>query len=130
MKFIRYETEQQPVVETGDRLRVVVADNGLGEDMVIEADTIVLSAGIAPADHGPLSRLFKLPLTADGFFSEAHTKLRPNEFAVEGVFLCGLAHGPRFGSEAMVQGQAAGHKAAIMLSSSLNAAIILNSICE
>lgn len=71
--------------------------------------------GIVPEGTDELSKMLKLPVTANGFFLEAHVKLRPVELAVEGVYVCGLAHGPKPVDETIVQAQAAAAKAAIPL---------------
>ena len=67
-------------------------------------------------DNDRVAKLFKVPLNDDGFFLEAHAKLRPVEFATEGVFLCGLAHSPRFMDETIAQARAAAARAATILS--------------
>jgi len=59
--------------------------------------------------------MFKVPLNEDGFFLEAHMKLRPVDFATDGVFLAGLAHSPKFIDESIVQAKAAAARAAIIL---------------
>ena len=77
----------------------------------------MLSTGIAPApDNRALSSMLRTSLTADGFFLEAHPKLRPVDLASEGVFVCGLAHSPRFMDETIAQAQAAAARAATVLS--------------
>jgi len=75
----------------------------------------VLSVGIAPGDNDALARVLKTPLTPEGFFLEAHVKLRPVELASEGIYLCGLAHGPKPLDESIAQAKAAAAKAAIPL---------------
>ncbi len=76
-----------------------------------------LSTGIAPAADNPvLSGLLRTALTADGFFLEAHPKLRPVDLANEGEFICGLAHSPRFIDETIAQARAAAGRAATILS--------------
>jgi len=81
------------------------------------ASRVVLSTGIAPNPDNPrLSQMLKVPLTRDGFFLEAHAKLRPVDFAAEGVFVCGLAHSPRSMEESMEQGRAAAVRAVGLLS--------------
>lgn len=115
--FIRYERDDPPEVSVGSsQLEIRVTDHRLGERVILQTDALVLAAGISPGDNAGISQLFKVPLTGDGFFAEAHAKLRPNEFAADGVYVCGLAHAPKFGREAMAQGQAAGNKAASLLS--------------
>jgi len=87
------------------------------ERLVIDADLLVLSVGVIPSSgREELSKMLKVPLNEDGFFLEAHVKLRPVEFATDGIFLCGLAHSPKPISENISQAQAAAAKAAIVLS--------------
>ena len=76
----------------------------------------MLSAGIAPGEsNNEISSAFKLPLSVEGFFLEAHVKLRPVDFPSEGIFLCGLAHYPKFLEESMAQAYAAAARAATVL---------------
>jgi heterodisulfide reductase subunit A-like polyferredoxin len=116
--FIRYAEERDPVVtEEGGRLKVTVHDIASNRDLVLRPDLVALSTGIAPAADNPaLSMLLRSALTADGFFLEAHPKLRPVDLANEGEFLCGLAHSPRFIDETIAQAQAAAGRAATILS--------------
>ena len=87
-----------------------------GRPIELQADLVVLSAGIeAEPGNEMLSRLLKLPLTAEGFFLEAHVKLRPVDFAADGVYLCGLAHSPRNMDETIAQAQAAAVRAVALL---------------
>jgi heterodisulfide reductase subunit A-like polyferredoxin len=116
--FIRYPEKSDPVVsEEGGRLKVTVRDSSIGREVVLRPDLLALSTGIAPAADNPaLSGLLRSALTADGFFLEAHPKLRPVDLANEGEFLCGLAHSPRFIDETISQAQAAAGRAATILS--------------
>ncbi|MDI7261006.1 MAG: CoB--CoM heterodisulfide reductase iron-sulfur subunit A family protein [Thermodesulfobacteriota bacterium] len=120
--FIRYDIDDKPLVEAvkeddKDVLRVSLKDPILGEPVFIDADIIGLATAIVPAPgREELAQLFKVPLNEDGFFLEAHIKLRPVEFPVEGVFVCGLAHYPKTIEESIVQAQAASAKAATILS--------------
>jgi len=120
--FIRYEPESGPRVhpekEGGQEvLRVTVEDPILKETLVIDADLLALAlATVPPSTNKDLSRLFKVPLDQDGFFLEAHMKLRPVEFATDGIFMCGLAHGPKFIEESIAQARAAASRAASVLS--------------
>ncbi|MEW6033683.1 MAG: CoB--CoM heterodisulfide reductase iron-sulfur subunit A family protein [Chloroflexota bacterium] len=116
--FIRFDLEDKPVVEvSGGALRVMVTDRVLGKRLEIPADVVGLATGVAPAPDGErLSKLFKVPLSEDGFFLEAHLKLRPVEFAAEGIFLCGVAHSPKFIGECISQAQAAAARAGTILS--------------
>jgi heterodisulfide reductase subunit A-like polyferredoxin len=115
--FIRYEPEAPPVVADDGRLSVTVNSPDFPEAIEIEADSVVLSTGIEAAeDNRKLADMLKVPLNADGFFNEAHLKLRPVEFATEGIFLCGLAHSPKFLDENISQARAAAARAATVLS--------------
>jgi len=67
---------------------------------------VVLSAGIEPHSNDKVAQLFKVPLNQDGFFLEAHVKLRPVDFATDGVYVCGLAHSPKPARESILQAKA------------------------
>ncbi|HET6421137.1 MAG TPA: FAD-dependent oxidoreductase, partial [Geobacteraceae bacterium] len=117
--FMRYELENPPEVSGGDRLRIRFTDPSLAMAMNLELDYLVLSTGTSPAlDNEKLSELAKIPLNSDGFFLEAHVKLRPVDFASEGIFLCGSAHSPKSTAENMQQARAAAGRAATVLSRS------------
>lgn len=114
--FIPYTMEQKPeVYEKGRRLHVKFFDALLQEEMDMTPDLVALSVGIVPDGTEELSKLLKAPLTDDKFFLEAHVKLRPVELPVDGVYVCGLAHGPKPLDETVAQAQAAAAKAAIPL---------------
>ena len=95
VRFIRFTPEDAPrveAVEEGGRsiLRVTVNDPILATDLVIDADTLALSAAVIPPEgNRELAQLFQVALSPDDFFKEAHVKLRPVEFATDGVYLCG-----------------------------------------
>ncbi len=114
--FIRYTPDKKPeVIKQSRGIKVKTFDPILGEDLDISASLVVLSTGIAPGENEELSKIIKAPLTSDGFFLEAHAKLRPVEVAVDGVYLCGLAHGPKSLDESIAQAKAAAAKATIPL---------------
>ena len=115
--FCRYDKDDKPTVRTdGDRLLVDVTDRVLGRSVTFEPDLVVLSSGVeAHAENKALSQMLKVPLGPDGFFLEAHVKLRPVDFATDGVFVCGLAHYPKDVSEAIAQAKAAAGRAATVL---------------
>ncbi|HHW43317.1 MAG TPA: CoB--CoM heterodisulfide reductase iron-sulfur subunit A family protein [Desulfotomaculum sp.] len=115
--FIRYNVENKPLVEKeGDALKVTVTDHVLGVPVIIDADLIGLAAAIvAPESNRQLSQFFKVPLNEDGFFLEAHMKLRPVDFASEGIFLAGVAHGPKNLEENIAQARAAAGRAGTIL---------------
>ncbi len=115
--FFRYEPERPPGVVAGQELVVELDDPVTGKRMPLRADLLVLSTAIVPADDNQeISDLAKLPLNEDGFFLEAHVKLRPVDFATEGIFLCGLAHSPKLLKENVFQAGAVAGRAATILS--------------
>jgi heterodisulfide reductase subunit A-like polyferredoxin len=106
VRFIRYDDDALPRVEMGDgdKLHLFVYDNVTGEELELTPELCVLSAGIHPnSGNVELSEMLKVPISRDGFFLEAHMKLRPVDFYTEGVFLCGLAHSPKSLSETLGQ---------------------------
>ena len=85
-------------------------------DLVIDSDLLVLSVGIRPHPEArELAKKLKLPLMSEGFFMEAHPKLSPLDFSSNGLYLCGLAHSPRFVEESLAQAQGAACRAAGLL---------------
>jgi heterodisulfide reductase subunit A len=117
--FIRYDENNLPVVsDVNGVLSSVKFDSpDFQESIVIEADKLILSTGIdANEDNKVISNMLKVPLNANGFYVEAHMKLRPVDFATEGLFLCGLAHSPKMIDENISQAKAAAARAATILS--------------
>jgi heterodisulfide reductase subunit A-like polyferredoxin len=115
--FIRFDQENPPTVEKNGVLSVTVKEPALGREVVMNPDLIVLAAPIvSQTDRQDISELLKVPLNADGFFLEAHMKLRPVDFASEGLFLCGTAHAPKLIGETISQAYAAAGRAACVLS--------------
>ena len=114
VRFLRYEPPAKPVVEAdGGRLRVTVHDALYDETVALEVDLLALSTGIVARDNRRLSEMLGVPLDGDGFFAEAHPKLRPTDLLRPGLFVCGLAYGPRFIAEAIAQARAAALRAAL-----------------
>lgn len=114
--FVRYEPEQPPQVTANGKLELRVREPALGRDLQIQPDLLVLAAPMVPrADREEISELLRVPLNADGFFVEAHMKLRPVDFASEGLFLCGTAHAPKFIGESIAQANAVAGRAASIL---------------
>ena len=116
--FIRYEEEEKPVVEENENgLEIKVKDPILGSQLIINPDLIVLAPAIIPRDDAvDISQMLKVPLNKDNFFLEAHVKLRPVDFATEGVFLAGLAHSPKTIDESISQAKAAAGRACTIIS--------------
>ena len=119
--FIRYKLKNKPLVtplelDGKNIIQVSVMDRVLNEQIKINADMLVLATAVLPAETNPkLSQIFKVPMDPDGFFLEAHMKLRPVDFASEGVFLAGLAHSPKSIEGSIAQGKAAAGRASIIL---------------
>ncbi|UCH32875.1 MAG: CoB--CoM heterodisulfide reductase iron-sulfur subunit A family protein [Candidatus Bathyarchaeota archaeon] len=119
--FIRYNENKKPEVikksENGrESLSVSVYEPIIGEQISIDADLVVLSAAIVPPDGNKiLAKMLKVPLNEDGFFLEAHAKLRPVDFTTEGIFVCGMAHAPKSIEESISQAYAAASRAATIL---------------
>jgi heterodisulfide reductase subunit A len=132
--FIRWEPEDPPKVEAaGDdsaaMLTVTVPDPILQQRLELEADRLVLSAAVVPsAASQEMARLFKVALNPDGFFQEAHVKLRPVDFAADGIFLCGIAHYPKHITETISQAQGAAGRAITILTQ--DSVIASGAVCE
>jgi len=118
VRFLRFFLKQRPEVDEVDGVvQVKVFDQNLRSEVMMRPDLLVLSAAIRPHPGSKqVADIFKLPLDQDGFFAEAHLKLRPVDFANAGIFLCGLAHMPKFTEEAIAQAQAAASRASTVLS--------------
>jgi heterodisulfide reductase subunit A len=115
--FIRYDLDDPPKVEEANGgIRITVKDHVLGRPLVITPDILTLAAAIVPNDNEVLSKLYKVPLNQEGFFLEAHMKLRPVDFATDGIFLAGLCHYPKPLDESISQAQAASARAGVILS--------------
>jgi heterodisulfide reductase subunit A len=115
--FIRFEKERKPeVFMDNGNVCLEVFDSAIQRVIELKPDLLVLSTGItANPGNFDLAKFLKVPLTQDGFFLEAHAKLRPVDFATDGIFLAGLAHSPRNIEETIVQAGAAAGKACIIL---------------
>ncbi len=106
--FMRYDPEYPPQVEVGDTIVVRLKDVVMGGMARLEADSLCLAAAIIPEEENrDLAKLYKLSTNEDGYFLEAHMKLRPVDFATDGVFLAGLAHYPKPLDETIAQAEAA-----------------------
>jgi len=116
--FSRFDPENQPEVAKGEdgKMAVTFTDHVLGQKIEASADLVVLSAGVKAADTEELSTIIKTNRNAEGFFMEAHVKLRPVEAPTEGIFICGTAHGPKLISETIAQAMAAASRATTFIS--------------
>ncbi len=117
--FSRYTLEEPPeVLENGKGTVVRYYHPTLGKTFELQADCVVLSTPMVPnPDNIDLNKLLKVPLSQEGFFLEAHMKLRPVEFATDGIYLAGSAKWPSSIAEAVSQGYAAAAKAAAPMKS-------------
>jgi heterodisulfide reductase subunit A len=118
--FVNYEDERKPeLMKEGNNLKIRFWEPVLKQEIELEPDLVVLSAAIIPnPENKRIAEVLKVPLTKDGFFLEAHMKLRPADFATEGVFLCGMAHSPKYIDESISQACAAAARATTILSKS------------
>ncbi|MGD8561374.1 MAG: FAD-dependent oxidoreductase [Desulfarculaceae bacterium] len=114
--FFRYDLDDLPQAEAaGDKLSLSTTDHVLGRKVRLEVDKLILAAAILPNEVTKLAEAFKTPLNAEGFFLEAHMKLRPVDFASEGLYLAGLAHYPKPLDESIAQANAAVGRALTVL---------------
>ncbi len=117
--FIRFEADNPPqVTPSPEGMLVTVKDHILQQSLEIQADIVVLSAGVTAEDTSDLCSIMKFNRNPEGFFIEAHVKLRPVDMPGEGIFLCGTAHGPKLITETISQAQAAASRATTFLSKS------------
>ncbi len=114
--FIRYDDRKSiQVTKEGEDLRIRFSSYVLQREMEIRPDLLVLATAIVVPKENPLAKLFKVPVNMDGFYVEAHVKLRPIDFATDGVFVCGLAHSPKPIDESIAQGLGAASRAGTLL---------------
>lgn len=116
--FVRYDEYKKPEVKLKDGvLQVEVTDPIIQRPLLFSVDLLVLSCAIVPPKDSPrLAEILKVPVNEDGFFLEAHVKLRPVDFSRRGIFLAGMAHGPKLIDETVAQAQAAAERACTILS--------------
>jgi heterodisulfide reductase subunit A-like polyferredoxin len=117
VQFFRYDEDRKPEVsEDAASLAIRVFDPILNEPVTLKADLLALSVGTVPnRSNEEIGKRLKVPTNQDGFFLEAHVKLRPVDFATDGVFMCGMAHAPKLSEEAITQANAAVSRAATIL---------------
>ena len=114
--FFRFDADDPPVVEASEAgVEVTFTDHILNQSLKVAADLLVLSAGMQAEDTEELSSILKLARTAEGYFMEAHVKLKPVDMATEGIFVCGTAHSPKLVSETIAQAYAASARAITFL---------------
>ncbi len=117
IQFIRYKPGKHPKLTTrGESLSLTFFEPILEMELVMSSDLLVLSTPVIPKGNPETAKLLKVPMTKDGFFMEAHMKLSPLDFAMEGIFLCGMAHYPKNIPETISQANGAALRAATVLS--------------
>ncbi|MEM4262156.1 MAG: CoB--CoM heterodisulfide reductase iron-sulfur subunit A family protein [Thermoplasmata archaeon] len=116
--FVRWDEDRPPAVsEENGKLVVRVHEGFINDEIELRPDLLVLNAGIRPnVDNQKIAKMLKVPLTGEGYFLEAHMKLRPVDFATDGIYLCGLAHSPRRIGESIAMANAAAARAMTILS--------------
>ena len=115
--FIRFRLADPPVVSEADgRLKITVTDQVLGRPVDLTVDLLSLATAIIPHNNAPLAELFKVHLNAEGFFAEAHAKIKPVEAATEGIYLTGLCHYPKPVQESVAEALACASRATTVLS--------------
>jgi heterodisulfide reductase subunit A len=134
IRFVRYARDDKPEVEAVEEdgrmmLQVTVTDHVLGKRLLFDADILQLAAAVIPSSTSTeVAKLFKVAMDPDGFFQEAHVKLRPVDSAVDGIFLCGTAHYPKHITETISQAYgAAGRAVTVLIKDSVTAS---GAICE
>jgi heterodisulfide reductase subunit A len=116
IRFLRYQEDNDPVVEeVQGRIQVSFQDYTLGREITVSPDQLILSTGVVAGDNEELANILKVPLTAEGFFLEAHVKLRPVDTQYDGIFVCGMAHSPKRIDESISQALAAAGRACRLL---------------
>ncbi|HEY93677.1 MAG TPA: CoB--CoM heterodisulfide reductase iron-sulfur subunit A family protein, partial [Dehalococcoidia bacterium] len=134
IRFIRYEPENTPQVESVSEdgreiLRITVPDVVLNKMIALDADYLALAAAVLPsAGTEELAEMFRLTLNPDGFFKEAHVKLKPVEFSTDGMYLCGMAQYPKHITETLSQAYGAAGRVLTLLSKDTVTAS--GSVCE
>jgi len=117
--FVRYDDDHMPQVRVNGQgeLEVVAWEPSLRQEIMLHPDLLSLSMAIQPSEGTEeVARILDLPLSSEGFFMEAHLKMRPMDMAKEGTFICGLAHYPKFIEECITNAQAVAARALTVLS--------------
>jgi heterodisulfide reductase subunit A len=115
--FLQYNKDKKPEVRRDNGMIVKIYEPMLQQTLEIPTDHLILSTGLKPcSDSAQLAKMLKVPLNADGFFLEAHVKLRPVDFTKEGIYVAGSCHAPKFITESISQAYAAASRASTLLS--------------
>ncbi|UCF50098.1 MAG: CoB--CoM heterodisulfide reductase iron-sulfur subunit A family protein [Thermoplasmatales archaeon] len=134
--FLQYDENRKPEVLIDNNMIVKFYEPLMQELLEIPTDYLILSTGLKPSlDNEKIAKMLKVPLNSDGFFLEAHVKLRPVDFSTEGIFVAGTCHSPKFISESISQAFAAASRAGVLLSKDkykieANVSLILEDLCR
>lgn len=116
IQFIKFDFEKElEVTAKEDHLQILFSDTSLRRKMEIKSNLVILASAIVPEKGNKIAAMYKTSQNADGFFMEAHAKLRPVDCATDGVFICGLCHAPKPIDESISQAQAAATRAVTLL---------------
>jgi len=115
--FMRYDEEHMPTIRSvGPQLELVAWDPSLRQEVALYPDLVSLSMAVLPSEGTEyLARILDVPLSQEGFFMEAHLKMRPMDFVAEGIFVCGMAHYPKFIEECIANAEAVAGRALTVL---------------
>lgn len=114
--FMRFDVDKGLGVDPLDgQIEVTLTDTVLNRKLALRTDLLILAAAMVAPQDSDLAKVFKVPQNEDGFYAEAHVKLRPVDFATDGVFVCGLAHSPKPIDESISQAKAAASRAGALL---------------
>jgi heterodisulfide reductase subunit A2 len=115
--FFRYSVDDPPQVDyAGEKLHIKVMDQNVRRPVELEVDIVTLATAIIPHHNAPLADLYKVHLNAEGFFSEAHVKIRPVESSTPGIYMAGLCHYPKPIQESIAEALACASRASTILS--------------
>jgi heterodisulfide reductase subunit A len=132
VRFLRYDLQHPPqIVGDGHAETVVVRDALRNRELHLPVDLVVLTTPLIPkSDNETISRFLKVPMGESGFFLEAHIKLRPVEFATDGIYVCGTARWPADISESISQAYAASSRASIPMRTGRVTAEAITAFCD
>ena len=119
--FLRYDLDNVPIVKrltkSPEKYDIKLYDTNLQDFIEFDTDMVVLSTPMVPSDNlMDIAKMLKVPLDSHGFFLEAHVKLRPLDFATDGIFLCGCAQWPKNVQDSISQANGAAGRASRFLS--------------
>jgi heterodisulfide reductase subunit A len=116
VRFLRYSVDAPPQVEAaGDKINLTFVEQDLLAPLELQVDLLTLATAIIPHENAPLADLYKVHLDADGFFAEAHPKIKPVESSTAGIYMAGLCHYPKPIQESITEALACASRAGTIL---------------